>query len=172
MGRDKASLLWEGTPLLLRVLQRLAPIASGAWVAARPGQELPSGDYRRVDDRRPGEGPLAGLAVGLATIGGGEIPIAVAACDYPHADPALFLALRAAAPDARVVFPVFEGRGHPLMALWRSDVAPACERALARGARRVRAVLDEVGAVEVGAGELGGLDLERALLNVNEPPSR
>jgi molybdopterin-guanine dinucleotide biosynthesis protein A len=171
MGRDKASLLWEGTPLLVRVLERLAPISSGAWVAARPGQELPPGDYRRVDDRRPGDGPLAGLAMGLATIGG-EVPVAVAACDYPHADPALFLALRAADPDAPVVFPIFQGRGHPLMALWRSDVAPACERALARGARRVRAVLDEVGAVEVKAENLGGLDLERALLNLNEPLAR
>lgn len=171
MGRDKASLLWHGTPLLLRVIERLAPVASGVWVAARPGQPLPAGAYSRVDDRRPGDGPLAGLAVGLATIDNGRIPIAVAACDYPYVDPMLYLALRAAAPDAPVALPVHKGQRHPLLAVWRSDAAAACERALARGERRVRAALDEIGSVEVGADELPGLDLERVLLNVNDRES-
>lgn len=169
MGRDKASLLWGGVPLLLRVIGRLAPIASGIWVAARPGQDLPRGNYCRVDDERPGDGPLAGLARGLAAIDAGAVPVAVAACDYPYADPALFPALRAAAPAAAVVLPLFQDRGHPLMALWRSDVASSCEAALVRGARRVREVLDEIGAFEIEAGELTGIDPERALLNVNDP---
>ncbi|MGH7565637.1 MAG: molybdenum cofactor guanylyltransferase [Gemmatimonadota bacterium] len=168
MGRDKASLPWDdGVPLLLRVIDRLAPIASGIWVAARAGQELPRGDYQRVDDEYPGDGPLAGLARGLAAIEDGSV--AVAACDYPLADPALFPVLRAAAPAVAVVLPLFQGRAHPLMAVWRSDVASSCERALARGARRVREVLDEVGAFEVEAGDLPGIDPERALLNVNDP---
>ena len=170
MGSDKASLLWEGTPLLLRVIQRLRPIAGEIWVAARPGQELPPGSYRRVDDARPGEGPLAGLAAGLAAFADGGARVAVAACDYPYADPTLFAGLDAAAPDAPVVLPVFDGRAHPLLALWRADVAASCERALARGARRVVDVLDEVGAAEVPATDLEGLD-PRAFLNVNDRES-
>jgi molybdopterin-guanine dinucleotide biosynthesis protein A len=169
MGRDKASLLWDGVPLLLRVIDRLHPIASEIWVAARPGQDLPPGAYRRIDDARPGNGPLAGLAQGLAAIHAGGVPVAVAACDYPYADPALFSALRAAAPEAAVVLPVLDGRAHPLMAVWRSDVASSCEQALARGARRVREVLDEIDALEIEAAELPGIDAGRALLNVNDP---
>ncbi|CAN5865609.1 molybdenum cofactor guanylyltransferase [soil metagenome] len=177
MGRDKASLPWEGVPLLLRVLDRLVPIASEVWVAARPGQNLPPGDYRRIDDARPGDGPLAGLAQGLAAIdprGGGDptvggVPVAVAACDYPYAEPALFRALRAAAPEAAVALALLDGRAHPLMGVWRSDVAASCARALERGARRVREVLEEVGAVEVDAAALSAIDLDRALLNVNDP---
>jgi molybdopterin-guanine dinucleotide biosynthesis protein A len=177
MGRDKATLPWEGTPLLLRVLDRLAPLASEIWVAARPGQDLPPGDYRRIDDARPGDGPLAGLAQGLAAIdpranGDPEsngAPVAVAACDYPHAEAGLFRALRAAAPDAAVALPLLDGRAHPLMAVWRSNVAPACARALERGARRVREVLEEVDAVEIEAAALPGIDLAKALLNVNDP---
>jgi molybdopterin-guanine dinucleotide biosynthesis protein A len=170
MGRDKASLPWDDLPLLLRIIDRLRPIAGDIWVAARPDQDLPSGNYRRVDDVRPGEGPLAGLAAGLAAIQSPGARVAVAACDYPYADPVLFPALEAAAPDAPVVLPVHEGRAHPLMALWRSDVAEACERALARGARRVVEVLNEVGAAEVAAAEIAGLD-PRALLNVNDRES-
>ena len=171
MGRDKATLEWDGTPLLLRVVGRLAPIAAEVWVAARPGQALPAGAYRRVDDERPDEGPLAGLSRALAAIGREwEIaPVAVAACDYPHADPALFPALLAASPDAAAIVPVLDGRAHPLLAIWKSDLAPVCERALARGARRVREVLDEVGAVEIDARGLLGDAAERVLQNVNDP---
>ncbi|HJR54180.1 MAG TPA: molybdenum cofactor guanylyltransferase [Gemmatimonadota bacterium] len=172
MGRDKAAMEWEGTPLLLRVIGRLAPIASGVWVAARPGQALPAGDYRRIDDALPGEGPLAGLSRGLGAIardGGAASPVAVAACDYPYADPALFPALVAAASTAAAIVPLLDGRAHPLLAIWRSDLATACERALERGARRVREVLDEVDAVELDARVLIGDAAERIFQNVNDP---
>ena len=169
MGEDKARLPWGEVPLLLHVIARLAPLAAGVVVSARPGQELPPGDYVRVDDRRPGEGPLAGLAEGLVVAGrGGTVPVAVAACDYPFADPALYAALLAAAPGAPAAIPILEGRSHPLAAVWRSDAAGACVRSLARGARRVQAVLDEIGAVEVTVDELEQLDPRRALLNVND----
>ena len=163
---------WEGTPLLLRVIERLAPIASGVWVAARPDQALPAGEYLRIDDAHPGAGPLAGLSRGLAAIaraGRAATSVAVAACDYPYADPALFPALVAAAPRAAAVVPLLDGRAHPLLAIWRSDLAAACEGALARGARRVKEVLDEVGAVEVDARGLMGDAAERTLQNVNDP---
>jgi molybdopterin-guanine dinucleotide biosynthesis protein A len=172
MGQDKATLKWEGTSLLLRVVRRLAPVAAEVWVAARPGQPLPAGPYRRVDDERPGEGPLAGLSRGLAAIGGEAaepVPVAVAACDYPYADPDLFPALLAASPSAPAIVPVLDGTAHPLLAVWRSDLAPACERALARGARRVRDVLDEIAAAEVDARAVLGDAAERVLLNVNDP---
>lgn len=172
MGRDKAALEWEGSPLLLRVIRRLAPIASEVWVAARPGQALPAGEYRRIDDARPGEGPLAGLSRGLDAIalaGAPATPVAVAACDYPFADPALFPALVAAAPAAAAVVPVLDGRAHPLLAIWRSDLSAVCERALARGARRVRDVLDEVEAVELDARTVVGEAAERIFQNVNDP---
>lgn len=172
MGRDKATLEWEGTPLLLRVLGRLAPLAAEVWVAARAGQALPPGAYRRIDDERPGEGPLAGLSSGLAAIGA-EVaepaPVAVAACDYPYAEPELFPALLAASPGASAIVPLLDGRAHPLLAVWRSDLAPVCERALARGARRVREVLEEVGAAEVDARALLGDAAERVFQNVNDP---
>jgi molybdopterin-guanine dinucleotide biosynthesis protein A len=168
MGCDKATLSWEGVPLLLRVIERLAPIASEVWVSARPGQDLPAGEYRRIDDERPGDGPLAGLARALAAIDAGAAPVAVAACDYPFAEPGLFPALLAAAPGAAVVVPRVRGRAHPLLAVWRSDVASTCERALARGVRRVREVLDEVAAIEIEIGELPGIDADRTFLNVND----
>lgn len=168
MGRDKASLPWGGEPLLARVIGRLSPIANGIWVAAAPAQSLPPGPYRRVDDRRPGEGPLAGLSAGLAAIGGSE-SVAVAACDYPFADPTLFPFLMRAAPDAAAVIPVYEGRRHPLMALWRPEAAGACEHALASGRRRVSDALASLETVDVPLDRHPTIDPAVALLNVNDP---
>ena len=168
MGRDKATLPWRGEPLLARVIARLSPVTDGIWVAAAAGQSLPPGSYRRVDDRRPGEGPLAGLATGLASIGGSG-QVAVAACDYPFADPALFPFLRDAGPHAAAVIPVYEGRRHPLMALWRADAAEACERALAEGRHRVSDALASLDTVEVALERHPEIDPALALLNVNDP---
>ena len=79
------------------------------------------------------------------------------------------MSLLAASPGASAIVPLLDGRAHPLLAVWRSDLAPVCERALARGARRVREVLEEVGAVEVDARALLGDVAERVFQNVNDP---
>jgi molybdopterin-guanine dinucleotide biosynthesis protein A len=54
------------------------------------------------------------------------------------------------------------------MAIWRADASATCERALARGARRVREVLEEIGGIEIPVTELGLVEPERSLLNVND----
>jgi molybdopterin-guanine dinucleotide biosynthesis protein A len=171
MGRDKATIRWEGRPLLLRVIERLAPLSESVVVSARPDQDLPPGDYLRVDDRRPGEGPLAGLAEGLRVAGreNARRSVLVSACDYPFADPALYRALLDAATDASAVVPRVAGRSHPLAAVWRADAAAACERCLARGERRVRAALEALDAREIDMDGREDFDAERALLNVNDP---
>jgi len=175
LGGAKAWLAWQGCPLLLAVVERLDPLAPGAvWVAARSDQELPAGSYRRADDEEPGAGPLAGLAAGLAAIlaGGLSGRVAVSACDYPFADPRTFRALAAAAPAAPLVLPRWDGHLHPLQALWHTRLAESCRTALAGGERRLRPVLEAGGAVVVDAESLPGqIDLERALLNLNDRES-
>ncbi len=171
MGCDKAWIDWDGTPLLVRVVGRLTGLARARpLVVARPGQELPPGSYRRVDDQRPGEGPLAGLAVGLAAIAarGAGRRVAVCACDYPFADPAVFRALAARDAAADVVAPFADGHLHPLHAVWRADRSEACAYRLARGERRVTAALAGARVRYVRVGALGLANGERGLLNVND----
>lgn len=170
LDAPKAWIDFAGRPLLLHVLDRLASVAPNRpIVVARPGQPLPSGTYRRVEDTEPGAGPLAGLAAGLAAIDHPAERVAVSACDYPFADPALFRALHAADPAADVVVPRASGHLHPLQSVWRTDAGLVCAALLAEGERRVRFALERLTTRVIEARELQGIDPDRALLNVNVP---
>ena len=172
LGGPKAWLEWQGTPLLLHLLEQLGGLADRApLVAAGHGTALPRGRYRRVDDAVPGAGPLGGLAAGLGVLERTfpEARVAVAACDIPFADPRLFRFLAGVAPGADVVLPEHAGRLHPLAAVWRARAAGTCRRALERGERRVLAPLDDLNHVVVSSRDFpAGLDPERILLNRND----
>lgn len=173
LGTSKPWLHWSGQPLLLHVLDRLAPLARHRIVAARPGQDLPAGGYQRVNDAVSGAGPLAALAAGLAcaaALTDRRARVAVSACDYPFADRALLVSLAVKAPDADVVLPRLGGYDHPLHAVWRASLAEPCWQALADGTRRVVDFLATVDCVTVDAEEvIGAEQAERALLNLNRP---
>lgn len=171
LGSDKAKLDWSGVPLLLHVTGRLAPLSDLVIVSARPGQDLPPGSYHRIDDARPGEGPLAGLAAALSHVSktDPEARVAVSACDYPFTSPDLFRALSKIDRDADVVLPRWRGHLQPLQAIWRAGVADLCQKVLVEDERRVVTVLDQVNTRVVPPNEFEAeLDLERCLLNVNE----
>ncbi len=171
LGTPKAWLAWGHAPLLLRILERLSPLADRAIVAARPGQALPTGRYERADDRLPGAGPLAALAAGLGLAADPDpaARVAVSACDYPFADPTLFVSLAAAAPDADVVLPRWREDVHPLQAVWRAGLAAACERELLAGTRRIRDFLATIDCAVLDAENLTAVvDPARSLLNLND----
>lgn len=154
---------------------------------AGPGARFRSGDValRLVRDRRPGLGPVAGLAAGLAAARGPSC--FAAACDLPLLAPPLvddllsrLDALRTGRHAARdpglAVVPLARGRRQPLAAAYTSAAAIAARRCMEAGALSMDdflARLDEVR--EVAAGDLdaslpgAGHDPERLLLNVNRP---
>src|SRR5881296_771325 len=118
MGRPKAWLPFHGQPMLVRVLERLAPLFEERVVVRAPGQELPEVAARFVEDEEPGLGPVAGLTVGLAAV---TRPLAFAvSCDAPFIDPLVVahLVARCQAPYA-VAVPLWEGRPQPLHAVYR-----------------------------------------------------
>jgi molybdopterin-guanine dinucleotide biosynthesis protein A len=172
IGTPKAWLQWDGQPLLLRILDRLSPLApEPPIVVAQPGQELPSGHYRRVDDQIPDSGPLAGLAAGLKKYAKDkpDARIAIVGCDYPFADAKVFEALAELAPKAAIVLPRWGSRTHPLHAIWRAELWAECDRAVAAGELAVHALLRRVPHHVVDAAEVNpSTDLERALLNLND----
>jgi molybdopterin-guanine dinucleotide biosynthesis protein A len=170
LGGPKAWLPWREGPLLLEIVRRLGTLSSaGVVVSARPGQSLPEGPYVRVDDEISDAGPLAGLAAGLTAIAtqAPRARVAVAACDYPFTDPALFLALASQGAE-EVVLPRWGGHLHPLQAVWSAQLGHACARALHRGQRRLDAVIQAIPARIVEAETLSGIDLARALFNMND----
>src|SRR5688572_13602020 len=87
MGTPKPWLEFAGRPLLQLLVERLSELTPEVIVVAGPGQELPPTSARVLYDESPGEGPVAGLVVGLREI---ARPLAfVASCDVPFLLPEL-----------------------------------------------------------------------------------
>lgn len=145
MGRDKALLPWQGRPLLEHMLALLA--------AAGVERSVVSGDRPEHDglpDRRPGQGPLGGLATAAAVLP--DCRLLVVPVDMPMLAPARLVALLRQVPRAACL----HYRGQPLpmrlrvdasvrdlLAGWLAD--PAGPRALAALQEALDAQVLEVG---------------------------
>jgi len=138
-GADKALLLLQGRPLLAHVLARVAPQAGIVALSA-------NGDAGRfaafglpvLADAVPQQGPLAGVAAGLAwaASSGAEMLLTVPV-DTPFI-PTDLAARLARAPAAAS----WRGRQHHLVALWPVGALPALAALLAMpGPRSVRHAL-------------------------------
>lgn len=120
MGRDKATLEWQGLPLAVRVAGVLA--AAGCEPVVQVGGS-PATGLSVVADRFPGEGPLGGV---LTALGASQHPlVAVVACDLPRLGAGTIIRLvdtLREQPDAGVVL-ADSGRPEPLCAVWRVAAA-------------------------------------------------
>jgi len=177
MGRPKESLPFAGEPLLVRVARTLASCTAPVVVAARRDQVLPPlpQGIDRVDDERPGDGPLPAIAGALRFLRShrdfaDRDAVFVAACDAPFlsANVVRFLADRLG--DASLVVPRVDGILQPLCSVWRLATATAIESLLAAGGRAPHRVADSVATRVVDADELRTVDPDlRALRSVNSP---
>lgn len=165
MGRDKALLQIEGTPLFERALSVLASFFPAILIAgdrpdlARPG--VPS-----LPDRYPGS-PLGGLYTALEAAR--TEWIFVVPCDLPYPDRALVLTLLTADRHRwDAVVPRTSGGFEPLFALYRKTCLPPMRRMLERGKYRIYDFYGEVRVHSIGEDELPP-GWERALRNVNTP---
>jgi molybdopterin-guanine dinucleotide biosynthesis protein A len=168
MGTPKAWLEFAGRPLLVHLVERMLGVFPEVLVVVAPGQSLPETPARVVHDESPGEGPLAGLEVGLREI---SQPLAfVASCDAPFLDPRIALALVERCDGFDVVVPEWEGRLHPLHAVYRASVQPLVVQQLAEGQRRMMRFLDCVRTRVVTEAELREVEPEGySFHNMNTP---
>ncbi|WP_049983898.1 molybdenum cofactor guanylyltransferase [Halorubrum sp. BV1] len=189
---DKAVAELAGVPLIRRVADRLAgaddPIPPGAARAAsgdpvvddlvvncREGQReaiaaalegvpLP---VRWAIDEEPELGPTAGIRNACRTAPGTYA--VVVACDMPFVDPAFVATLVEDAADHDAAVPRLEDRWlQTTQAVYRTaPTAAACDRALARGDRKVLAALDELDRAVVGDAAIRARTTPRTFTNVN-----
>ena len=181
MGRPKAGLDWHGEPLAARVARVLArAVGDGQVVAVRaPGQDLPDlpGHVEVVADPAEGDGPLRGLASGLAALEGRADLAFASSVDAPFLHAGFVTAVLTAvgaADDAAV--PVAHGQRHPLAAAYRVALLPLVEDLLANGERRLGVLLDQVRTrfldetILRATAALGEVDNDlHALRNINTP---
>jgi molybdopterin-guanine dinucleotide biosynthesis protein A len=137
MGRPKALLPFGPEVLLVRVLRSCREACADLVVVAAAAQDLPSlpAGARVVRDATPEQGPLEGIAAGLAAV---RAPAAFCvSCDVPFLRPALVERMFGALGDAAAVQAVVEGRVQPLGAVYRSSLAPKAARLVREGRRKV-----------------------------------
>lgn len=142
-GRDKLVEPIDGRPLLDHAIAAVQAVATDVVVVAAPGANphVPEG-VRLTRDRVAFEGPLAGLAAGLAALDPSVERVVVVAGDMPSLVPAVLqrvLDLVASGPGAAILG--HDGDALPLpMAVRRGGAERAVERLLGSGERRLRAL--------------------------------
>lgn len=164
MGRDKRTLDIDGSPLLARAAAALAQACHDVLVvtaseADRRANRHLVADHPWLVDRRPGEGPLAGLETALAAART-EL-VVVLAGDHPSAAPAVLRLLAtdlAAAPSAQAAVLVTARGAQPLVAAYRTSVLPTVSGLLVAGERRARRLLDHLDVLRIGPERWAPLD--------------
>ncbi len=131
MGEDKALKPFLGRPLIQRVVERLAPIASEMIVTTNQPAEYGFLNLRLAADLKLGRGALGGLYTAIASA---TYPfVAVAACDMPFASKNFFESASRlmVKEEADVVIAKTEEGYEPMHALYRRETClPAIEAAI------------------------------------------
>jgi molybdopterin-guanine dinucleotide biosynthesis protein A len=155
---DKAVADLAGTPMIRRVVDRIAPAVDAVVINCRPAQVPAIRDaldgaavpVSFAEDDYPDEGPMAGMATGLRAV---ETAYAfVVACDMPFVEAEFveYLFERAAGHGAAVPRP--DQWFETTHAVYRAAaMADACEAALAAGEKRIVAPLFDLDFVVVDA---------------------
>lgn len=182
MGTSKAALEWHGSTLLRRtcgVLRRAG--LRRVLVVRAPGQELPPlpADIDLLEDPEEGLGPLQGMAVGLAAAAGSADVAFVCSTDLPFLHSSFVRrVLRPFAddPGLDVVLPVAGGYPQPLLAGYRTALAPLVAGLVAAGRLRPAFVFEQARVLRLDdEALLADPQLRRddpgleSVLNVNEP---
>lgn len=172
MGRDKATLRWEGRSLLEHVHGIVAPLVSEVLLVTRPSRiaavrsSAPAG-VLVIGDTAEARGPLAGIHAAL--LAASYPQVLVTACDMPRLQPALLAGLLDDA-SGDVVIPRAGPHFEPLPAVYRRSCLPAIEKVLKQGSARVPAFFDQVRLSVWNEKQLRRLDPELAsLANWNRP---
>ncbi len=175
MGRPKAALPWGGRTMLEHVadLLRQVPGVEHLVLVAAPEQSLPRipGPAVVVRDRRPGVGPLEGLACGLRAAGQLGCPAAyVTSCDVPALRPELVRLVLDRLPEAQAAVPVAGGHKQVLAAAYRTELAAVVDELLEQGLQRPRDLLERIATTWIAEEELRRVDPKLASLeNLNTP---
>jgi len=160
MGRDKALLSFEGTPMALRVAAALR--AGGCSPVVAIGGDsiaLQQLELLTISDRWAGEGPLGGVITALEYFADYDV-VVIAACDLPQVSAATVMALVDALVDPAEVAMAVTDRPQPLCAAWRPSAARQLSMAFAAGGRRL---LDSLAGLQVSEVVVDA----RQLVNVN-----
>ena len=134
MGQDKGLLPFLGKPLILRVIDRVFPLANEIIITTNHPENYKFLDFPLFPDILPGRGALGGLYTALHFA---KFPVVVVvACDMPFVNLSMLSAISKLLEEttADVILPQTKYGFEPLHAVYRRETClPAVKDALARG---------------------------------------
>lgn len=142
MGSNKALLPYRGGRFVEAIHRQLLELFPEVLLVTNNPEQYEFLPCRKVADRYPGMGALAGLHAGLYHAATPHI-FAVA-CDMPYLNSTLIRRLAALRHEADVVIPQGENGLEPLHALYGKSCLPAMEDALLSGRRRIISFFQQV----------------------------
>jgi molybdenum cofactor guanylyltransferase len=150
-GRDKLAEPVGGRPMLDRAIDAVRVVATDIVVVTTPdGSPILSPDVTIAHDARAFDGPLAGLAAGLAALDPSVPRAVVVGGDMPSLVPSVLGRMLDELGSADGVVLESDDGPRPLpMAIRPVVVRPVIDRLLAGGERRLRALLTEVRVVSL-----------------------
>ena len=142
--RDKALILWEGKPLIVRQVDMLKGLFDEIIVVTgneRRYEELI--DVKVVKDLIKGKGPLGGIHAGLSSSSNDYNLILP--CDMPLLnEKVISLLLDEINGRSRIILPVVRGYVEPLVGIYHRDCIPFAEMLLRGGKLKVLGLMDFV----------------------------
>ncbi|MFO0878636.1 MAG: molybdenum cofactor guanylyltransferase [Gemmataceae bacterium] len=138
MGRPKAWLPFGDETLLQRVVRILRSVTDPVVVVSAPGQSLPTlpVEVTVIHDHTRGQGPLEGMATGLAALEGRAEAGFVSSCDVPFLRPAYIRRMIELLGKYAICVPEVDGFRHPLAGIYRVEMAGIARRLLDQGRHR------------------------------------
>lgn len=144
LGHDKAAFVFDGSPLLSRVLANVVSVCAPVVVAAREGQTiegLPS-TIAIVRDKVVDGGPLAGIVAGLEALSPHAEAAFIVATDMPFTSAAFILALASTLHDREATCVLVGGVAQPIGAIFRTDTVRRAEALLSTSHASPRRLLE------------------------------
>ena len=155
MGQDKGSLPFGSETMLERITRILGGISDEVIVVSRRAQHTPA-HVTVVHDPIEDQGPLAGIAAGLAASKSG-VNIVVA-CDMPLINPAVLQRMVTLMDDSDACVAIVDDHASALCGVYRSRTAPVAQALLNSGERRVMRLLDQIETKRVDAASFRDID--------------
>ncbi|MFP4072172.1 MAG: molybdenum cofactor guanylyltransferase [Desulfovibrionales bacterium] len=167
LGRDKASVIFEGTDLLKRTVTLLQPVCDQTWVVGRDPARHEVNTKWLLDDIAD-QGPMGGIVTVLRRV---KAPCLVLTCDLPLLNNEVIARLlrgwgRRREDTLMTTFLHPEtGYIEPLVAVYEPEALPLLELALERGIRKLSMALPERVRHHIPCPE----GMARVFFNINYP---
>ncbi len=167
MGRDKAALPFGEETMLSHLVHTYQPHFDLTAVSLNQSGRFDTAGAMEVVDRRPGEGPMAGLEA--AFLDTGADVIFLTGTDLPFGDPALARHLVEQLGSHDVCLIRSDKGPELLFAASSPRCLPPIRKALEEGRRSMYSVIGQLDTLELPAETLSRFDVARILSNVNDP---